>query len=71
MDNQGTVRDLIDNDGNVINHISYDSFGQITEQTNPTAFFRFGYTGREFDQESGQYYYRARYFDRSRAWQKL
>ena len=62
-DNQGTVRDIIDNDGNVINHISYDSFGQITEQTNPTAFFRFGYTGREFDQESGQYFYRARYFD--------
>ncbi|NJN23214.1 MAG: RHS repeat-associated core domain-containing protein [Acaryochloridaceae cyanobacterium RL_2_7] len=63
VDNQGTVRDVIDNDGNVLNHISYDSFGQITEQTNATAFFRFGYTGREFDTESGQYFYRARYFD--------
>ena len=62
-DNQGTVRDVIDNQGNILNHISYDSFGQITSQTNTEAYFRFGYTGREYDQESGQYYYRARYFD--------
>ena len=54
---------MIDNDGNILNHITYDSFGQITNQTNPETYFRFGYTGREFDQESGQYYYRARYFD--------
>ncbi len=25
--------------------------------------FRFGYTGREFDQETGLYYYRSRYYD--------
>lgn len=25
--------------------------------------FRFGYTGRERDEETGLYYYRARYFD--------
>ena len=62
-DNQGTVRDVVDNQGDVLNHISYDSFGNVTGQSNPEAFFRFGYTGREFDQETGQYYYRARYFD--------
>ena len=62
-DNQGTVRDVVDNEGQILNHISYDSFGNVTEQSNPEAYFRFGYTGREFDQETGQYYYRARYFD--------
>ena len=62
-DNQGTVRDVVDAQGQVLNHISYDSFGNVTGQSNPEAYFRFGYTGREFDQETGQYYYRARYFD--------
>ena len=61
--NQGTIRDVIDNQGTILNHITYDSFGQITSQTNAEAYFRFGFTGREYDQESGQYYYRARYFD--------
>jgi hypothetical protein len=56
-DHQGTVRDLVDNLGTKVNHISYDSFGYITAQTNPTAYFRFGYTGQEFDRETGNYYY--------------
>ncbi len=43
----------------------YDSFGNITHQSNPDVDFRFGYTGREFDEETGNYYYRARYFDSS------
>ena len=64
-DHQGSVRDVIDNQGTVLNHITYDSFGQVTNQSNPTAYFRFGYTGRELDQESGQYFYRARYYDPS------
>lgn len=64
-DNQGTIRDVIDSDGNVLNHITYDSFGQITSETNPDIDFRFSYTGREFDEETGQNYYRARYYDAS------
>lgn len=62
-DNQGTVRDIVDDQGQVLNHISHDSFGNVTGQSNPEAYFRFGYTGREFDQKTRQYYYRARYFD--------
>jgi RHS repeat-associated protein len=62
-DNQGTVRDVVDSTGTVVNHVTYDSFGGITSQSNPTASMRFGYTGREFDEETGQYYYRARYYD--------
>jgi YD repeat-containing protein len=61
VDHQGTVRDVIDSNGVVLNHISYDSFGNVTSQTNPSAYFRFGYTGREWDEETGLNYYRARY----------
>ena len=64
-DHQGTVRDLIDSTGSIQNHITYSSFGAITNQTNPDIDHRFSYTGREFDEETGQYYYRARYYDDS------
>ncbi|WP_370623539.1 peroxidase family protein [cf. Phormidesmis sp. LEGE 11477] len=62
-DHQGSVRDLIDSDGEVLNHIVYDSYGQVSSETNADVDFRFGYTGRERDEETGLYYYRARYFD--------
>ena len=62
-DHQGSVRDVIDSEGTVLNHITYDSYGQVISETNPEVDFRFGYTGRERDEETGLYYYRARYFD--------
>jgi RHS repeat-associated protein len=62
-DHQGTVRQIVDHAGTLLNQISYDSFGNITNQTNASVTFRFGYTGREWDGETGQYYYRARYYD--------
>jgi RHS repeat-associated protein len=63
-DHQGTIKDVLDNAGTVIDHITYDSFGRIINQTNPIEL-RFAYTGREWDGETGQYYYRARYYDPS------
>jgi RHS repeat-associated protein len=62
-DHQGTVRDLVDSTGTVQNHLTYSSFGEITSETNPAVDHRFSYTGREFDEETGQYFYRARYYD--------
>ena len=62
-DNQGSVRMLLDNDGNVVNEISYDAFGNITLETNGNVNFRFSYTGRELDEETGLYNYRSRYYD--------
>jgi len=41
----------------------HDTFGQITNETNPAVDHLFGYTGRETDEESDLYYYRARYYD--------
>lgn len=45
-----------------IDGASYDSFGNTTNSSGSlTNFFR--YTGREFDTETGLYYFRARYLD--------
>jgi RHS repeat-associated protein len=61
-DEQGTIKDVVNNTGTVIDHITYDSFGRIVNQTSAIDL-RFAYTGREWDGETGQYYYRARYYD--------
>jgi RHS repeat-associated protein len=62
-DHQGSVRVLLDNQGNVVNNITYDAFGNITLETHSQVNFRFSYTGREFDSETGLYNYRSRYYD--------
>jgi RHS repeat-associated protein len=54
---------LLDNQGNVVNNITYDAFGNITLETNSNVNFRFSYTGRELDAETGLYNYRSRYYD--------
>ncbi|MCA9217976.1 MAG: RHS repeat protein, partial [Planctomycetales bacterium] len=61
-DHLGTIRDVVtDPEGR--NYLRYDSFGNRLEQSNPLMSTRFGFTGREFDNEIGLYFYRARYFD--------
>ncbi|MFM6776107.1 MAG: RHS repeat domain-containing protein, partial [Dolichospermum sp.] len=62
-DHLGTIRDLVNNSGAVVNHFVYDSFGQVISESNPAIDTRYLFTGREFDQEIGLYYYRARYYD--------
>jgi RHS repeat-associated protein len=62
-DHLGTVRDLVDETGNLLNHFTYDSFGNLTSQTNTTWLARYLFTGREWDEAIGFYYYRARYYD--------
>ena len=62
-DHQGSVKILLDNQGNVVNNITYDAFGNITVESNPDLNFRFSYTGRELDPETGLYNYRSRYYD--------
>ncbi len=61
-DHQGSIRLVTDAAGFVVNAYEYDSYGNIESAVegvpNP-----FTYTGREFDAESGLYYYRYRYYD--------
>jgi RHS repeat-associated protein len=53
---------VVNSTGTVVNHLAYDSFGNITAESNPGLAFRFTYTGRELDEATGLYYYRARYY---------
>ncbi|TAG67879.1 MAG: hypothetical protein EAZ25_05665 [Oscillatoriales cyanobacterium] len=62
-DHLGTVRDLVNNSGSVVNHLTYDSFGRVVAETNSAVDSRYLFTGREFDEEVGLSYYRARYYD--------
>ncbi len=61
-DGLGTVTSLSNGAGALAQSYTFDSFGKQTSSsgslTNP-----FQYTGREFDSETGLYYYRARYYD--------
>jgi len=56
------VTELTDSGGVVAKAYIYDSFGQIVDQTG-TLTNPYTYTGREVDQETGLYYYRARTYD--------
>jgi RHS repeat-associated protein len=62
-DRLGSITGLTDDNGKLINSTTYDSYGHIASQSNPTAADQFAFTGREFDQETGLYYFRARYYN--------
>jgi RHS repeat-associated protein len=61
-DRLGSVRQLVTPDGTVLDALTYDSYGNILDETNPENGDRFKYTGREYDPILGMYYYRARYY---------
>ena len=61
-DHLGSPRRITDSAGLVVNSYDYDSYGNI-EASFEGIVQPFTYTGREFDAESGLYYYRARYYD--------
>jgi RHS repeat-associated protein len=61
-DGLGSVIDLTDVNGNVVKSYTYKSFGEIYSQAG-SLVQPFTFTGREYDSESGLYFYRARYYD--------
>ena len=61
-DGLGSITSLTGGSGQLANSYVYDSFGNLTASTG-TVTNPFQYTGREFDSETGLYYYRARYYD--------
>ena len=62
----GSITSLSNSTGVLANTYTYDSFGNTTASTGTLPNY-FQYTGREFDTETGIYFYRARYFDPSSA----
>ncbi len=61
-DGLGSVIALTDESGTLIGTYAYDTFGKI--KTQPTGIDnQVTYAGREYDADSGLYYYRARHYD--------
>lgn len=58
----GSVIQITDSDGTIVNNYQYDSFGRIVSKTEgvPNLFL---WAGAQFDEESGLYYMKARYYD--------
>jgi len=63
-DGLGSVTEITDQLGNVVQSYVYNSFGRIVD-FNQSLENNITYTGRELDSESGLYYYRNRYYDSS------
>jgi len=62
----GSVRQIIDTAGNVVNYYTYEPFGETIEQTSDGSLATgdgFMFTGQYFDTEIDQYYLRARQYD--------
>jgi RHS repeat-associated protein len=62
-DHRGSPRLVIDaEDGNIVQRIDYDEFGNITEDTNP-GFQPFGFAGGLYDLDTGLVHFGAREYD--------
>ncbi len=63
---QGSTMLLTGSGGGIQAEYEYDSYGRPTALPQANLGNPFTYTGREYDPESGLYYYRARYYDAER-----
>src|SRR5207249_4508928 len=62
QDGISTVGSLTDSGGALVRTYTYETFGKLTATTGVVSN-SLQYTGRDFDDETGLYYYRARYYD--------
>ena len=63
-DNLGGIDAVVDENGKVVERNDYLPFGSDRIQTQPTTNTNnYGFTGKELDDETGLYYYGARYYD--------
>jgi RHS repeat-associated protein len=59
-DKLDSVRDVVSSAGSVLDHVVYDSFGNILTETSASNGDRFKFAGTEFDQTTHQYFDHAR-----------
>jgi RHS repeat-associated protein len=64
VDGLGSTRVLADESGGVIDSYTYDAFGSLINSTGGTEN-KYLFAGEQFDENLGQYYLRARYYDPS------
>ncbi len=61
-DKLDSVRDIVSSSGSELDHIVYDSFGNILTETNASNGDRFKFAGMEYDPKSAQYLDHARWY---------
>ena len=62
-DNNGNITKYIDADGNIVASYTYDAFGKIIGKTGSLVdFFRYRFSTKYFDIETGLYYYGCRFY---------
>ncbi len=61
-DHLGSVRNILNSVGTIVDTIDYESFGNILSETSVQSGDRYKYTAREWDSQLGLYYYRARFY---------
>jgi len=64
FDGLGSTRQFVNTSGTVTDTWGYSAFGELTSHTGTTAN-PFLFNAQQFDQASGDYYLRARYYDQS------
>jgi RHS repeat-associated protein len=63
QDKLRSVRGLVKRDGTWIMSQRFGPYGNVVESTGSGLANRYSWTGREYDTETGWYYFRARYYD--------
>jgi RHS repeat-associated protein len=64
-DNLGSVRDIVSTSGSELDHIVYDSFGNIVTETDAANGDRFKFAEMQYDATIGQYFDNARWYESS------
>ena len=62
LDHLGSVRDLL-RSGAIVNHTDYSATGVVTNETNPSIRYTYGFTALVRDKETGLLYSQTRYYD--------
>jgi len=62
-DGLGSITEISNQAGTVVQSYTYSSFGKIESQLDPSFVQPYAFTAREFDPETGLYFYRSRTLD--------